>query len=287
MPPRLSSREVRQFRRQGFLTFRRPVFAPRRFRALQKFLDQKMRGVPPEHCYETLDAPHLSSPETFEWLFAGEVLDLVQPILGPDIAVADSRFFCKLKGQDSYVGWHADTVLRSGVRSPVGVRVWLALDPARRDNGCVIVMPGSHRVHYQRPRAGKNVRYPIPRRLIALLKRSDGVPAELAPNQALIMDETLLHRSGPNHVSPRRAGFVMHFVSTKVRWRGAHVRPIYLARGRDRGGNRYADPAVPRRDKLFRAIASRLFVGHKERHIPDDAIRKLFSGRSPRSGGAG
>jgi hypothetical protein len=37
---------------------------------------------------ESLDTPHFTDPKLFDWLFADEVLDLIEPRLGPDIALS-------------------------------------------------------------------------------------------------------------------------------------------------------------------------------------------------------
>jgi len=48
-----------------------------------------------------MDVPHFVDTKLFEWLFSDEVLDLVEPIIGPDIALFSSHFICKPKGMGS------------------------------------------------------------------------------------------------------------------------------------------------------------------------------------------
>jgi ectoine hydroxylase-related dioxygenase (phytanoyl-CoA dioxygenase family) len=69
---------------------------------------------------------------------------------------------------------------------------------------------------------------------------------ELAPNHASLHDARLMHGSDANTSPLRRCGYTMRFMSASVRFdsdRFGDCHNIYLARGQDRAGNRYADPA--------------------------------------------
>jgi ectoine hydroxylase-related dioxygenase (phytanoyl-CoA dioxygenase family) len=75
------------------------------------------------------------------------------------------------------------------------------------------------------------------------------VPIELQPNQASLHDGKLKHASAANTSDIRRCGYTMRYMPASVRFssgvvnhKGA-VHQIYLARGVDRAGNTYADPA--------------------------------------------
>jgi hypothetical protein len=74
---------------------------------------------------------------------------------------------------------------------------------------------------------------------------SRAVFIELQPNQCSLHDARIMHGSEPNLSDRRRCGYTMRFCSSRVKFvyekfDGAHV--VYLARGRDLGGNQYADP---------------------------------------------
>jgi ectoine hydroxylase-related dioxygenase (phytanoyl-CoA dioxygenase family) len=72
------------------------------------------------------------------------------------------------------------------------------------------------------------------------------VPCELQPNQASLHDAKLIHGSPANTSNIRRCGYTMRYMPATVKFNADQlgmVHQVYLARGHDRAGNRYADPA--------------------------------------------
>jgi ectoine hydroxylase-related dioxygenase (phytanoyl-CoA dioxygenase family) len=149
------------------------------------------------------------------------------------------------------VPWHEDSAYWKGLVEPMEVcTVWLAIDPSTKENGCMMVIPQTHRLgrkgfsDYEAVDPGRNVfAAEIPK---SQRDESRRVCVELQPNECSLHDARLMHGSEPNTSKIRRCGFTMRFASTAVkfneeRFDGAHQ--VYLARGRDRGGNSYADPA--------------------------------------------
>jgi hypothetical protein len=215
---------------------------------------------------ESMDVPQFQFPQLFEWLFADEVLDLVEPIVGPDIALFSSHFICKPKGNGKRVPWHEDSHYWSRMLSPVDVvTVWLAIDPSSKENGCMYVIPRTHNTgrqgfsDYDDLRPGEAVFNDEIKASQRDMTRA--IPIELAPNQCSLHDGRIIHGSEPNTSSIRRCGYTMRYVSTRVRDllpEAGRWHHLYLARGRDHAGNAYADPgrAYPERAR-FRAAHSR------------------------------
>jgi hypothetical protein len=50
-----------------------------------------------------MDVPHFMHPKLLEWAFDDAVLDLVEPITGPDIVLYSSHFISKPKGNGKRV----------------------------------------------------------------------------------------------------------------------------------------------------------------------------------------
>ena len=74
---------------------------------------------------------------------------------------------------------------------------------------------------------------------------SKAVYLELDPNECSLHDARVMHSSEPNASDMRRCGWTLRFCSSAVQFNtekfdGTHL--VYLARGRDIGGNTYADP---------------------------------------------
>jgi len=246
---RLSAEQVDSYRREGYLRFTEPVFSHNKFAALKDHFEQKLLRLPADVRPEGMDVPHFTDLNLFQWLFADEVLDLVEPIIGPDIALFSSHFICKPKGNGKRVPWHEDSFYWKGMMEPMEVcTVWLAIDPSTAENGCMRVVPRTHGNGYSEYE-------PVDRDTSVFhneIKKNQfdetgAVSLELKPNQATLHDARLIHGSAANHSTLRRCGYTMRYMSTRVKFnheKFGESHNIYLARGRDHAGNIYSDPAV-------------------------------------------
>jgi len=108
----------------------------------------------------------------------------------------------KPAGQGTYLPWHQDggDVWKLD-RDPL-VTTWVALDPATRANGCVEVVPGTHRLGLLTTYGSTLTPEDAERHCPA-----DAVlPLEVEPGHALLLHNWLIHRSGINPSAvPRRA----------------------------------------------------------------------------------
>ncbi len=246
--PRLTPEQLRAYRREGYLIYNHPVLTPEKFSRLRTCFDKILADLPATETPESMDVPHFMHPELFEWAFDDAILDLVEPITGPDIALFSTHFICKPKGNGKRVPWHEDSAYWKGQVTPMEVvTVWLALDPSTKENGCMMVIPRTHREgqlgfsDYSNVDASKNV---FGNEIIqAHRDDSKRVDIVLQPNQCSLHDGRIQHGSEPNTSNLRRCGWTLRFTSTAVKYsdfKGGHQ--VYLARGNDHGGNTYASP---------------------------------------------
>ncbi len=248
-PARLSDEQVQAYDRDGYLIVTDPILPEDKFNKLKDYFEGLLDNLATDQRPEAMDVPHFAHPELFEWLFADEVLDLVEPIVGPNIVLWSSHFICKPKGDGRRVPWHEDSAYWKGQLDPMQVcTVWLAIDLSTKANGCMYVIPGTHDngfSDYDPVDASKNVFSTE----IKPSHRKDqlALPIELHPNQASLHDGKLQHGSPANTSTMRRCGYTMrympasvHFASSHVNHNGA-VHQIYLTRGKDQAGNTYAD----------------------------------------------
>lgn len=243
---RLGESELATYHREGFLIVDRDIFAPEKFARLKQHFEDELARLDAKARPEAMDVPHFTDPALFEWLFADEVLDLVEPIIGPDIALWSSHFICKPRGDGRRVPWHEDSAYWKGQLEPMEVvTVWLAIDPSTEANGGMRVVPRTHDNGFSEyePVDMKTNVFPTE---ITRIERFDrmSVPLNLQPNQASLHDARLIHGSPANTSELRRCGYTMRYMSTRVKFnrektKGLHQ--IYLARGVDHAGNEYAD----------------------------------------------
>lgn len=247
---RLSPAEVEHYHREGYTIFNRPVLPEPKFAALKSYFEGILANLPTTERPEAMDVPHFMHPKLLEWALDESVLSLVTPILGEDLALFSTHFICKPKGNGKRVPWHEDSAYWKGKITPMEVcTVWFAIDPSTKVNGCMMVIPRTHREgqggfsDYEAVDPTKSV-FPTE---IVKTHRDDSkrVHVELQANECSLHDARIQHGSEPNTSNIRRCGWTLRFCSTKVKFNheafdGAHQ--VYLARGRDLGGNIYADP---------------------------------------------
>lgn len=187
------------------------------------------------------------------------ILDMVAQILGENIALWNSSFFAKPARVGSTTPWHQDGEYWP-MRPLATCTVWIAVDDATRENGCLRIIPGSHRD--QRLRQHQTNDGPglaLNQELIAEeYDESQAVDLVLEAGQISLHDVYLVHGSEPNRSPYPRRGMTLRFMPTsshydrdiereqlaKLGAKGPHRRPLYLMRGVDQcGRNDYENAA--------------------------------------------
>lgn len=249
---RLNSAQIAAYRDEGYLLYPEPIFPLNEFTDLVRHFEAKLEALPASMRPETMDVPHFDDPTLFRWLLAGEVLDLVEGLVGPDITLFSSHFICKPKGDGRRVPWHEDSAYWKKLITEFDslVTVWLAIDPSTLANGCMQVIPRTHRTgrkgfsDYEAVDAATNV---FASEIVERQRdASRAVPCILRPNHASLHDSRTMHGSAPNTSALRRCGWTMRFMPSSVRLTplASEFHQVYLARGRDLtgGAQAYADP---------------------------------------------
>jgi ectoine hydroxylase-related dioxygenase (phytanoyl-CoA dioxygenase family) len=180
------------------------------------------------------------------------ILDLVEQLIGPDIILWGCQIFCKPGGDGMEVPWHQDGHYWP-IRPLATCTVWVALDPSTVANGCLRVIPGSHRGrrlygHLREDRDDVVLNQAVKP---GEFDPSAALDVELAPGQMSMHDVYLIHGSNPNRSPQRRAGVAIRYMpATSLFDRGLMAtgaqsgytvdfasRPIWLLRGVDRTGS--------------------------------------------------
>lgn len=224
------------FQTDGYET-RSSVLAPAKFEALAAHFEAKLAALPEGQRPEHMDVPHLTDPALFEWLLDPDVLDLVESLIGPDIALFSSHFICKPAGDGKPVPWHQDAHFWRDSIDPAGdaITVWLAIDPSTVENGCLRVLPGSHLAAVEHVGTADSFFNQE-----TVVDESRAVDVELERGACSVHSAMLVHGSPPNRSALRRCGYTMRYMPTTVRFLKPDSHKIYLARGRDHAGNTYS-----------------------------------------------
>jgi phytanoyl-CoA hydroxylase len=137
------------------------------------------------------------------WLAHPQVLAHVRGFLGPDILDKYASAFLKPAKVGGATPWHQDIGLwRDG--NSTAINAWLAIDPATVENGCLQVVPGSHKgpviEHVTYP---DSVHAELPRERCQNLQVDQ---IELQPGDAVFWHSHLWHYSPPNSSEHGRIG---------------------------------------------------------------------------------
>jgi chlorinating enzyme len=244
--------QVAFYRENGYLKFGR-IFTVSEMDALRDHVDAMIAALPEGKRPEEMDRPHFTDPWLFRYLVAPRVLDVIEDFIGPDIVLWSSHFIAKPKGDGRAVPWHTDGAYWNKRLDPMDViTLWLAVDESTLDNGCMRVLPGSHRAmrtaieEYQPVDKKDNVFHArIPPELI---DEGGAANLELAVGECHFHDAWTVHGSNPNASNKRRCGYTMRYMPANAKLfqeGGNQGHKIYLARGEDRSGGHNAYTPIP------------------------------------------
>ena len=172
------------------------------------------------------------------------ILDMVEQLIGPNFAIWNSSFFAKPALNGTRTPWHQDGEYWP-IQPLATCSVWIAVDDANTENGCLEFIPGSHRNRRLSPHHTNNAQgLALPLELDAdAFQVSAAVPIELKAGQMSLHDVFLMHASEPNRSPNPRRGMTLRFMPTSSIYnRGLQKgvardidakRPIFHMRGRD------------------------------------------------------
>ncbi len=137
-----------------------------------------------------------------EALFDGPIPDRVAELIGPDVKFHHCKLNIKLPGMVTRVEYHQDHAYDPHTNSDM-LAMLLLLDDMNQANGCLRVVPGSHRERYSHYRDGKFVGAIDPALDGDFEARS--VPIEGQRGDACLLHTWTVHGGGPNRSDrPRR-----------------------------------------------------------------------------------
>ena len=149
----------------------------------------------------------------FNEFINNEVLcNILEDILGPNVDCFLSQFIFKNPGAWGQP-WHQDSSYFPFDREPQ-VGAWLATSEATLENGCLVILPGSHKEHLHEhlpdDRKGSNYGYTE----IKDHDFSQETPMTLNTGDLLLFHSFLMHKSYDNNSQARRTAMVYHFAET-------------------------------------------------------------------------
>ena len=184
------------------------------------------------------------------------ILDAVESLLGPDILVWTSSLFAKSPSSADFVSWHQD-IAYWGLDPPDIVTAWVALTDSMPDNGCMRVIPGTHKFEVvpHRDTFATNNMLSRGQEVTVVVDEKAAVDIVLKAGEMSFHHAKIVHGSHAN-LSPRaRIGFAIRYISPAVRQSAGSEDSVMLVRGEDRQGNFLRDPR-PKSDFDIAALSA-------------------------------
>jgi phytanoyl-CoA hydroxylase len=176
--------------------------------------------------------PHRYSDRALGWGLNRRVMDALAELLGRPALLAQTMYYFKPPGAKGQ-GMHQDNFYLLAAPATC-IAAWTAIDAATVDNGCLWVVPGSHRHAIHCPKAvpgqtwndyGDSHVNPFPR-------EATPVRVEVPRGSTMFFGGQLIHGSGPNRTADRsRRTFIGHYVDAATESLSRYYHPLHDATG--------------------------------------------------------
>jgi phytanoyl-CoA hydroxylase len=164
--------------------------------------------------------PHFISPVIKQFVSHPAICGVLSQVTAAHLPFWDGRVKCMqsmlfikppgFQGQ----AWHQDEIyIPTRDRSLVGA--WIALDDATIENGCLFVIPGSHRMGYLYPQRDHNDpdEFDFAQESFGFHEAAE-IPVEVAAGDVVFFNGYLLHRSRRNRSDGYRRVLVSHYCNS-------------------------------------------------------------------------
>lgn len=184
--------------------------------------------------------PHDFAPGLLESEFYRRSLAASRVLLGEDMELDMAMTMDKLPHTATATPWHQDEAYwLPGIPDRRSLSVWLALDEATVENGCMWFVPGSH----AEPTRAHRWAGPRGQTLTADVGPDEGVAMPLKPGSCTFHHGNMLHWAGGNVTDGRRRACITNFRSAAM-----------IAWERERGYDHRSENARIDGDPVSRAL---------------------------------
>lgn len=144
------------------------------------------------------------------------LVDVASIFVGDDIAVFASHYVNKPPFTGKPVLWHQDAAYWPLEPMEV-VTLWLAVDESSPENGCVRVIPGSHKESIHGLRQKDMAESVLGSESDVDVDETAAVDMVLRPGDVEVHHPNIMHASNPNTSPKRRCGLTIRYIPTSTR----------------------------------------------------------------------
>ncbi|ACU03915.1 MULTISPECIES: phytanoyl-CoA dioxygenase family protein [Pedobacter] len=199
---KLTEEELISYRKNGYLIIR-SILKPEGLKQMQtecmEAWSREKESFDPNKSWlqnSLLVNIHHQAATVRDYYFEGPLVEMASEIIGPNIKGATSQLTFKMKGNTKPFGWHQDNGY--GELEPYNALTTLtALDDTDRGNGCLWLIPGSHKEGQIRVYQNENQKK-SQSEIIVKADDSLAIPMEMKAGDALLFNCWMLHKSDGN-----------------------------------------------------------------------------------------
>ena len=145
-------------------------------------------------------------------------LDHVEKILGSDIVLWAMVFWYKEPHNEKYIPWHQDATYWP-MQPRINLTAWVALGPTFRENGCLRLIPASHRTWLDDEYRRLDEESAFAEGLAAdQVDESGAVDLAMSPGECVFFTEATLHSSEANLSKVPRVAYALRFTTPEVKF---------------------------------------------------------------------
>ncbi|WDE14302.1 phytanoyl-CoA dioxygenase family protein [Thalassomonas haliotis] len=212
------------------------------------------------------DGAHQVFPWAWQLSSHPAIINVIRQLLGENILLKSTRFFYKHPQSADFVGWHQDGFTEQEGSADVPT-IWLGLTPSCAQNGCLQLIPGSHKKgllpHPKIPHAN-NLTYDG---TTAQTIIKNAINIEMPAGFMSVHQPLMVHGSQANLTSTPRIGFSASYATAALQ---KSISPVARI-----AGNARLSPALklisePKACSIREAVANyQLHLGHSIRRMEE------------------
>ena len=143
-----------------------------------------------------------------------EIKDVVEDLFGTGVRLYTDQLFVKPPHHGSEVPFHQDSAYWPQAEPNI-ISCWVALDDATIENGCVRMIPGTHKAPIPHSEFPGTQKYGLLEEQVDVSKE---VPVEIKAGGAMFHHSLTVHRSFPNTSDYGRRGLVSIYLPENLKF---------------------------------------------------------------------
>lgn len=216
-PSVLTAEQIAAFNRDGYLKGIR-IYSDAEIGNIRNYFDRLLEQIIAAggNSY-SISTAHLKYGKVWDILTERRIVGIVRDLLGENLIGWGSHFFCKMPHDGKAVAWHQDASYWP-LSISKALTVWLAVDDADRENGCMKFISGSHHHGHLTYRPSTPEEHNVLDQTVENAEQfGTEILDELKAGEISIHSDLLLHGSEANDSDRRRCGLTLRYCAADVR----------------------------------------------------------------------